>query len=254
MRNRHLSFALLVCISSVLACKAFPQTPAPANTPGTPTPANSTTVQKSDLDSLEQNLKEEMQSATSDTEAQITKLESLVTNLDQSHLDIADAIDKLEDKTDWAPIIVSAIAVCISAFAVIFGTNRKIAMERKNTLTTLNADRLKVWIEDLQKTLAEFLNVRYSVDFFSDAAMRNNAPFPGKEHWDLVQNEDCLHNNLQIRLDPSRGPHTVLLRALAELRDHENRLEVIERRADVLNAARGVFEYEWGRITDDPRP
>ena len=240
--QRIFLFLLLICVTSLPSGEVLSQAS---------TSPSDFSLQKSNLDSFEQALRADTQSGTYVTTAQN---DTHFVKLYQLHQELSSSINKLKDKNNWASIIVSAIAVLVSALAVILGTivqNRTIALTRANTLTKVNADRLKDWIDRLQKTLAEFMNVRYRVDWFFDIAMRNNAPFPGKEHWDLVQTEDRLHSNLQLQLDPSRESHKVLLDALTQLRDCKHRLEINEYRANVLNAARCVCEYEWANITTD---
>lgn len=254
MRKAHLCIVILVNVGSAFAANAHAQ---PATHPTTNALRASGTViaagiRKSDFTALEKGLTDEIRSGSAMASSQIANLESRITKLDQSNRDISDAINELRNKSVWGPVLVSALAVIVSAIAVILGTitqNRTIAMARRNTLTTANTARLKDWIEGLQKTLAEFMNVSYNLGFFYGIAMRKNTPWPGDEHWDLVQNEDMLHSNLQLRLDPAKESHNALLKQLAELRDYANRLEINEKRAAVIAAARHVFECEWAENT-----
>jgi len=164
------------------------------------------------------------------------------------------SIDNLGVTPDWAPVFISALAVGVSAIAVVLGSitqNRTLAMARRNTLTTINADRLKNWIEGIQKTLAEYIYVCYDVARCYESAMQQNRPWPSIDHRELLEKEDQLYNSLLLRLDPTKSSHKNLLNAIAELREHNNWLKAIEKRDEVVSAARSVFDYEWAEISKE---
>lgn len=159
-------------------------------------------------------------------------------------------------------VMVAGLAVIVGAIMQFFtirssrkSTEEALNAAQKNTSETLKtslttaratiqADKMKHYVDKLADDLAKYMSNSYFVDSGYRAAMAGNKPWPG-EHWEEVKLEDQLYSRILLHLNPEDPFDKEVLDGLQALRDGSSKVIWIERRDALVRSAQASFAHKW---------